>query len=244
LTRLSRGRWLPVLVSLLAVSMLTAGCARRPPTEVGTTFPPPAPTRSVDPDKAITGLIAALGPDEPMRLHSTSRIFVGDGILDVIMDGDFQGNEMDAKMSIRNGSMQLTFFVIAADGKGYVRTYNGKWEKSPEKVPADGSGPFGKMVAEDFRFEGKAKSDPGLYTIVWDEPTHAGRALDGTALTKVDVKGAQMMFDVTSTGTPHSATYVMTGTGTSEGKKYTLTINGFYQFFRIHDPLVFEAPVD
>lgn len=242
--RRSTGRWLPLYVALLAVVVVTAGCARRPPAEIGTTFPPAAPTRSADPDTAITGLIEALGPDAPMRIQSNSRLFVEDSLINVTLDGDFQGNEMDAKMSVRSGAVQLTFFVISADGTAYVQPYGHKWEKSPEKVPSAESGPFGDMLAADMSFEGKSKSKAGLFSIVWNDPTHAARALNGTVLSDVKIDASQMTFDVTSTGDPHSATYVLTGKAKYGSKRYPITVNGFYQFFRIHEPLEFEAPID
>ena len=236
---------LPLLVSLLAAVFLGCGVGRAPAaTPVGVTFPPAAPTlKPVDGDAVIEGLKAALGPDSPQRLKATAEVRVDRGSLKVVMDGDFQGNEMDATLKIQSGARQVSFDIIAADGKAYVKQAGGKWAKSPEKVPAAGSGPFGDMRKAELTFSGPSKAGKGLYTIVWKNPTDAARALNGTVLTGIKVKSSVMNFEVTSAGVPYTATYQLKGTAKLGGKATSITVNGYYQFFRIHDPLVFESPM-
>src|SRR4029079_8889921 len=136
---------LPLLISLAAAVFLGCGIGRPPAaTPVGVTFPPAAPTvKPVDGDAVIEGLKAALGPDSPQRLKATAEVRVDRGSVKVVMDGDFQGNEMDATRKIKSAGRQISFDIIAADGKAYVKQAGGKWAESPEKVPADGSGPAG-----------------------------------------------------------------------------------------------------
>lgn len=236
-----------VSLFLVVVAAVAVGCgmfSRPAPTEIGTTHPPAAPTRKpVDGDVVIEGLKAALGPDSSVRLKATADARIDQGGLTLIMDGDFQGNEMDAHVSFRHGILQLSFDVIAADGKAYVRPYQGKWARSPEKVPPPGSGPFGDMRKADLKFGGPSKADRDLYTINWADPTHAARALHGTVFTTLRVKSALMQFQVDANGKPYTATYTLKGTGKVDGKNYTVTVNGYYQFFAIHDPLVFKAPM-
>jgi hypothetical protein len=236
---------LPLLVCLLAAVFLGCGVGRPPAaTPIGVTFPPAAPTvKPVDGDAVIEGLKAALGPDSPQRLKATAEVRVDRGSLKVVMDGDFQGNEMDATMKIQSGARQFSFEIIAADGKAYVRQAGGKWTKSPEKVPADGSGPFGDMRKAALTFDGPSKTGKGLYTIVWKNPTDAARALNGTIITGFKVKSSVMNFEVTSAGVPYTATYQLKGTAKFDGKSTAITVNGYYQFFRIHEPLVFESPL-
>ncbi len=173
---------LPVLLSLAAAAALAFGCGSAAPV-VGTTFPPAVPTRTVDPEKVIAGLKKELGPDSPIRFKATADAYVDDILLKLILDGDFQGNEMDGHIKYQAAGLQLSFHIIAADGKAYVKPYKGKWAKSPEKVPPDGSGPFGDMSTAKLEFKGVSKTDRDLYTVVWTGPTHAGRALDGTLFT-------------------------------------------------------------
>jgi hypothetical protein len=236
---------LPLLVSLLAAVFLGCGVGRPPAaTPVGVTFPPAAPTvKPVDGDAAIEGLKAALGPDSPQRLKATAEVRVDRGSLKVVMDGDFQGNEMDATMKIQSGTRQLSFDIIAAGGKAFVKPYGGMWARSPEKVPVTGSGPFGDMRKAELTFAGPSKAGKGLYTIVWKDPTDAARALNGTIVTGIKVKSSVMNFEVTSAGVPYTATYQLKGTAKFDGKSTAITVNGYYQFFRIHEPLVFESPM-
>lgn len=234
----------PLLVALLAVATIGCGIGRPAPTTVGVTFPPPAPTmKPVDGDAVIEGLKAALGPDSPLRLKATADARVDVATLKLVMDGDFQGNQMDAHVAIQSGARQLSFDVMAVGSKTYVKPYGGKWAKSPEKVPPAGSGPFGDMRKAEFVFGGPSKADKGLYTIVWNDPTDAARALSGTVFTGIRVKSAVMNFEVSSAGVPYTATYLLKGTAKVGGKKTSLTVTGYYQFFRIHEPLAFEAPI-
>ena len=237
----------PFLISLLALSMLGCGVAGRSaaPTSVGQTLPPVPTVKAVDGDAVIAKFKTALVPDSPVRLQGSANARVGNARFKILTDGDFQGNEMDARVSIQVGAMQLSFDVIAAKGKTYVRPNGGKWARSPEKPPPAGSGPFGDMSKAKLRFAGKAKLDPGLYTIVWDDPTNATRSdLNGTVLTDVRITSSVMTFDVNSSGVPYTATYTVKGTGKLDGKKQNVTVTGYYRFFRIHDPITFEAPID
>lgn len=236
---------LPLLISLAAAVFLGCGIGRPPAaTPVGVTFPPAAPTvKPVDGDAVIEGLKAALGPDSPQRLKATAEVRVDRGSVKVVMDGDFQGNEMDATMKIQSAGRQISFDIIAADGKAYVKQAGGKWAESPEKVPADGSGPFGDMRKAELTFGGPSKTGKGLYTIVWKNPTDAARALNGTVLTGIKIKSSLMNFEVTSAGVPYSATYQLKGTAKFDGNSTAITVTGYYQFFRIHEPLVFESPM-
>jgi hypothetical protein len=233
----------PLWISMLAVAILGWGCRAAAPISVGTTFPPVVTAKPVDGDAVIDGLKAELGPDSPVHFKATADTYVDTVLLTIIMEGDFQGNEMDGHISFRRGGLQLSFDVIAADGKAYVRPYRGKWARSPEKVPPDGSGPFGDMRKAELQFKGPSKTDKKLYTIVWSDPTHAARALNGTVFTSVRIKSAVMTFQVDSTGRPYTATYTVKGSGKVDGETYSLRVEGYYQFFRIHDPLVFEAPI-
>jgi hypothetical protein len=236
----------PFLISLLAIAMFGCGVPGRSaaPTSVGQTLPPVPTTKAVDGDAVIEKFKAALGPDSPVRLQGSANARVGDARFKILTDGDFQGSEMDARVSIQVGALQLSFDVIAANGKTYVRPNGGKWARSPEKPPPAGSGPFGDMSKAKLRFAGKAKLDPGLYTIVWDDPTNATRSdLNGTVLTDVRITSSVMTFDVNSSGVPYTATYTVKGTGKFEGRKETVSVTGTYRFFRIHDPLEFKAPI-
>jgi hypothetical protein len=233
----------PVLLSMLAAAVFAFGCSSAPPV-VGTTFPPPVPTRTVNPEQVIAGLKKELGPKSPIRFKATADAYVNKGaLLTVILDGDFQGNEMDGFVKYRLGGLQLSYHVIAADGKAYVRQHTGKWAKSPEKVPSEGSGPFGDMHGAKLEFKGVSKTDRDLYTVVWSNPTHAQRALDGTLFTSPKIKTASMAFLVDERGKPYSATYKLDGTAKVEGKRYSLKIEGYYQFFAIHERLDFESPL-
>ena len=233
----------PILLSLVAAAILAFGCSPAAAPVVGTTFPPAAPTRAVDPEKVIAGLQKELGPDSPVRFKATADAYVNEGLLTVILDGDFQGNEMDGFVRYRVAGLQLTYHVIAADGKAYVRQHTGKWAKSPEKVPAKGSGPFGDMRKAKLKFTGVSKTDRDLYSVVWSNPTHAQRALDGTLFTSPKIKSASMTFLVDEGGKPYSATYSLKGTAKVDGKSYSLKIEGYYQFFAIRDKLDFESPL-
>jgi hypothetical protein len=231
-----------ILVSLLAAAVLASGCGGPPPV-VGTTFPPAVPTRTVNPDKVIAGLKKELGPDSPIRFKATADAYVDDILLLLILDGDFQGNEMDGHIKYQAGGAQLSFHVIAADGKAYVKPYKGKWVKSPEKVPPEGSGPFGDMRKATLEFKGVSKTDRDLYTVVWSDPTHAGRALNGTLFTAPKIKSSVMTFQVDEAGKPYTATFLLKGTAKVEGKSYSLKIEGYYQFFAIRDKLDFTSPL-
>ena len=242
MSRAHRGLTVPLLLVLLAGAIL--GCSRPNLTNVGTTHPPAAPTRApVDADKVVAGLKAALGPDMPIRLKATADTRVNEGAVTFLMDGDFQGNEMDAHASFRLGIVQLSYDVIAADGKAYVRPYQGKWAKSPEKVPPDGGGPFGDMRKAKLEFAGPSKADRDLYVINWDQATHAARALNGTLFSSLKVKSASMQFLVDANGKPYTATYVLKGTGKVEGESYKVTVNGYYQFFAVREPHEFKSPM-
>jgi hypothetical protein len=235
---------IPLLVSLLVIASLGWGCRTAAPTTVGVTFPPAAPTaKPVDGEKVIEGLKAALGPDSPMRFKATADVRVETAAIMVIIDGDFQGTEMDAHLTFRLGGHELAFDVIAADGKAYVRQFRGDWARSPEKLPAGLVGPFGDMSKAKLRFAGPSETDKDLYTIVWTNPTHAARAVTGTVFSSLSVKSAVMNFDVDSAGRPYTASYLLKGTAKLDGKKYAVEITGYYQFFRIHEPLVFESPM-
>jgi hypothetical protein len=241
-SRARRALTAPLLLLLLAGAIL--GCSRPDLTNVGTTHPPAAPTRPpVDAEKVVAGLKAALGPDSPMHLKATADTRVNQGAVTYVLEGDFQGNEMDAHASFRVGVLQLSFDVIAADGKAYVRPYQGKWAKSPEKLPPKGSGPFGDMRKAKLEFGGPSKADRELYTINWDQATHAARALHGTLFSSLKVKSAVMQFLVDANGKPYTATYVLKGTGKVEGESYKLTVNGYYQFFAVREPLAFTSPM-
>jgi hypothetical protein len=233
----------PLLVGVLAVAILGSGCGPAPPVNVGTTFPPAAPTRTVDAEKVIAGLKAALGPDNPLHVKATAAARVG-GVDSFILEGDMQGNEMSAHASYRLGNVQLSFDVIAADGKAYVRPYKGKWAKSPEKVPPEGSGPFGDMRKAKLEFVGPSKTDRDLYTVNWGQATHPARALHGTLFSSLKVKSAVMQFQVDANGKPYTATYQLKGTGkVGKGEPYPLDITGYYQFFAIREPLDFKSPL-
>ena len=234
----------PLLVSLLVIASLGWGCRAAAPTTVGVTFPPAAPTaKPVDGAKVIEGFKAALGPDSPMRFKATADVRIETAAIMVIIDGDFQGTEMDAHLAFRLAGHELAFDVIAADGKAYVRQFRGDWARSPEKLPPGLVGPFGDMTKAKLRFAGPSESDKGLYTIVWTNPTHAARAVTGTVFSSLSVKSAVMNFDVDSAGRPYTASYLLKGTAKMKSKKYAVEITGYYQFFRIHEPLVFESPM-
>jgi hypothetical protein len=232
----------PVLLVLLAAAVLAFGCSSAAPV-VGTTFPPPVPTRTVNPEQVLAGLKKELGPKSPIRFKATADAYVDDILLTLILDGDFQGNEMDGHIKYQAGGEQLSFHVVAADGKAYVKPYKGKWAKSPEKVPPEGSGPFGDMHEAKLEFTGVSKTDRDLYAVVWSNPTHAQRALDGTLFTSPKIKSASMTFLVDERGKPYTATYTLKGTAKVEGKRYSLKIEGYYQFFAIHEQLDFESPL-
>lgn len=229
----------PLLIVVLAVAVL--GCSRNLD-NVGTTHPPPAPTRVVDEAKVLAGLRAALGPDAPIHVKATAATRLG-GRMSFILEGDMQGNEMDARASYRLGSVQLSFDVIAADGTAYVRPYKGKWAKSPEKVPPDGGGPFGDLSKAKLEFVGRSKTDPDLYTVNWDAATYAARALHGTLFTSIKIKSAVMQFHVDSNGKPYTATYLLKGTGKVDGESFPLDLTGYYQFFVVREPLEFKPPI-
>lgn len=229
----------PLLIVVLAVAVL--GCSRNLD-NVGTTHPPPAPTRVVDEAKVLAGLRAALGPDAPIHVKATAATRLG-GRMSFILEGDMQGNEMDARASYRLGSVQLSFDVIAADGTAYVRPYKGKWAKSPEKVPPDGGGPFGDLSKATLEFVGRSKTDPDLYTVNWDAATYAARALHGTLFTSIKIKSAVMQFHVDSNGKPYTATYLLKGTGKVDGESFPLDLTGYYQFFVVREPLEFKPPI-
>jgi hypothetical protein len=233
----------PVLLSLLAAAVLVFGCGPAAAPVVGTTFPPPAPTKTVDPEKVIAGLKQELGPDSPIRFKATADAYIDDILLKLILDGDFQGNEMDGHIRYQAAGLQLSFSVIAADGKAYVKPYKGKWAKSPEKVPPKGSGPFGDMTKATLKFTGVSKTDRDLYTVVWSDPTHAGRALDGTLFTSPKIKSAVMTFEVDEAGKPYTATYTLKGTAKVEGETFKLKVEGYYQFFAIREQLEFTSPL-
>jgi hypothetical protein len=234
----------PLLVSMLAVAMFGWGCRAAAPADVGTTFPPPAPTmKPVDGDKVIEGFKAALGPDSPMRFKATADVRIETASIMVINDGDFQGTEMDGHLSYRFGSRELAFDVITADGKAYVRQFRGKWVRSTEKLPPGIAGPFGDMGKAALKFAGPSKADKGLYTIVWKDPTNAARAVTGTVFSSLSIKSAVMNFEVDSLGRPYTATYLLKGSAKFDGKKYAVVITGYYQFFRIHEPLDIKAPI-
>ena len=231
----------PLLLVLLAMAAL--GCNSRNLDNVGTTFPPAAPTRVVDPDKVIAGLRTALGPDTPLRVKATTASRAG-GVDSFILEGVMQGGEMDAHASYRLGNLQLSFDVIAADGKAYVRPYKGKWAKSPEKVPPKASGPFGDMGKAKLEFAGVSKTDRDLYTINWDKPTHAARALHGTLFSSLKIKSMVMQFQVDANGKPYTAIYQLKGSArVGKGKSYPLDITGYYQFFAVREELEFESPL-
>lgn len=230
-----------VLVSLLATLILASACSSAAPI-VGTTFPPAVPTRTVDAEKVIAGLRAALGPDKPLHIKATAAARAG-GAVAFILEGDMQGNEMNARASYRMGNVQLSFDVIAAGGKAYVRPYKGKWAKSPEKVPPETGGPFGDMSEAKLEFQGPSKTDRDLYTVNWDQAIYAARALHGTLYSSVKVKSAVMQFQVDANGKPYSATYLLKGTGKVDGKSYPLDVKGYYQFFAVRQPLTFESPL-
>jgi hypothetical protein len=229
---------------LVLVAMTTLGCSSRPNLDnVGSTLPPAAPTRMVDPEKVIAGLKVALGPDNPLRVKGTTASRVG-GVDSFIVEGVMQGGEMDAHASYRIGNVQLSFDVIAADGKAYVRPYQGKWAKSPEKVPPKASGPFGDMRKAKLEFAGPSKTDRDLYLVNWDKPTHAARALLGTVFSSLKVKSMVMQFKVDANGKPYTATYQLKGTArVGKGDPYPLDITGYYQFFAIREELEFKSPL-
>jgi hypothetical protein len=232
----------PLAVTLLGVALLM-GCGaapRRTPT-----VPPPMPTPTIpaDGDAVLAGFKKALGPKAPMRLRSTTNLQVEGQVLTIITDGDYQGNEMDASMKLRIGAEQLSWDVIAADGKAYIREYRGKWTRSTEAPPKKGSGPFGDMSHAKLKFNGAATSDKRLYTIVWSNPSDAERLIRGTVLTKVRITTSVMTFDVRSTGDPVSARYTMEGTAKYKGRTIHYSMAGFYTFFAIHEPLEFSSPL-
>ena len=150
---------------------------------------------------------------------------------------------MIPRASYRLGNLQLSFDVIAADGEAYVRPYKGKWAKSPEKIPPEGGGPFGDMRKATLEFMGPTKADRDLYTVNWDQVTHAARALHGTLFSSLKIKSAVMQFQVDANGKPYTATYQMKGTGKVDGKSYSLNVKGYYQFFVVREPLEFEPPI-
>jgi hypothetical protein len=230
----------PLVLVLLAMAVL--GCSSRNLDNVGRTFPPAAPIKAVDGDKVIAGLKAALGPDAPLHIKATAATRLG-GTVAFILEGDMQGNEMDARASYRIANVQLSFDVIAADGKAYVRPYKGKWAKSPEKLPPEGGGPFGDMRKAKLVFAGRSKTDGDLYTVTWDKATHAARALQGTLFSSLKVKSAVMQFEVDANGKPYTATYQLKGTGKAEGESFPLDLKGYYQFFAVREPLEFKSPM-
>lgn len=204
----------------------------------------PTPTIPADGDEVIAGLREALGPESPMRIRATANVQIGNlPLMTAVTDGDFQGNDMDATVSIRDAVFQLSFEVIAADGNAYIRQPGGKWTPSPEKVPKKGSGPFGDISNAKLKFAGAATSDRRLYTVVWKNPTDADRLVKGTVLTKVKIKSSELSFDVRSTGDPVSARFSVEGSGRYGGKTLKFRMSGIYTFFSIHEPLVFKAPI-
>jgi hypothetical protein len=238
-----QARPVPLLLALLATAALAWGCGTAAPPVVGTTFPPAVPTKTVDPEKVIAGLRTALGPDNPLRVKATAASRLG-GIDSFVLEGVMQGNEMDARASYRLGNVQLSFDVIAADGKAYVRPYKGKWAKSPEKVPPKGSGPFGDMSKAKLEFVGPSKTDRDLYTINWNKATFAARALHGTLFSSLKVKSGVMQFQVDANGKPYTATYQLKGTArVARYDPYPLDITGYYQFFVIREELDFKSPL-
>ncbi|HUP54346.1 MAG TPA: hypothetical protein VM408_02475 [Methylomirabilota bacterium] len=232
-----------LVLALLAAAALASGCGTAAPPVVGDTFPPAAPTRTVDAAKVIAGLKAALGPDNPLRVKATTASRAG-GVDAFILEGVMQGGEMDAHASYRIGNLQLSFDVIAADGKAYVRPFKGKWAKSPEKVPPKASGPFGDMGKAKLTFGGVSKSDRDLYIVNWEKPTHAARALLGTVFSSLKIKSMAMQFVVDENGKPYTATYQLKGTARVEKREaYPLDITGYYQFFSIREPLEVTSPL-
>jgi hypothetical protein len=243
MTRHWGARPVPLLLALLTAAALASGCGTAAPPVVGTTFPPAAPTRTVDPEKVLAGLRAALGPDNPIRVKATAASRRG-GVDSFVLEGVMQGNEMDAHASYRLGNLQLSFDVIAADGKAYVRPYKGKWAKSPEKIPPDGSGPFGDMSKAKLVFAGASKKDRDLYIVNWDKATFAARALHGTLFSSLKIKSGLMQFTVDSNGKPYTATYQLKGTArVAKYDPYPLDITGYYQFFTILEELDVKSPL-
>ena len=160
-----------------------------------------------------------------------------------LLEGDMQGNEMDGHASFRLGNVQLSFDVIAADGKAYVRPVQGEvgevtreaaarreWARSATCARPSWSSWAGPRPIAD------------LYTVNWDQATHAARALQGTLFSSLKVKSAVMQFQVDANGKPYTATYQLKGTGKADGKSFPLDLTGYYQFFAVREPLEFESP--
>ena len=229
---------------LLALAMLFGCGPATPPRTPRPTPPMPTPTIPADGDDVVAGLREALGPESPMRIRATANVRIGNlPLKTAITEGDFQGNEMDATVSIRDAVFQLSFEVIAADGNAYIRQPAGKWTRSSEKVPKKGSGPFGDIAKATLKFAGAATSDRRLYTVVWKNAADTDRLLRGTILTKVKIKSSELRFDVRSTGDPVSARFSIDGSGRYAGKTLKFEMSGIYTFFSIHEPLVFKAPI-
>lgn len=186
--RSARGR--TALVLALSAIALILGCtpvARPAPTEAPT-FKPTSPVQG---DVAIAGMKAALGPDMPIRLTVSANINIGNKVgkaaITMTTDAKYLGNEMEGTVKFRNAPLQLTFDVIHAGGKAFVRPLTHKWARSPAKVPPEGTGPFGDLKAAKMTFKGASKHDPRFYTIEWKNPIYLDRGLNGTLFTKVKI---------------------------------------------------------
>jgi hypothetical protein len=221
---------------------LTASCSSgvRPTPRPIVTF---APTPPVTAEIVIPGLKAALGPDKPIRFKDTGIAQVGEVGFAIITEGDFQGGQMDARVSFRVMNVLVPWDVMAVDGKTYVRPNGGKWRREKVKTPPKGSGPFGDMSDANLVFKGPSKNDRRFYTVVWKDPANANRVINGTILTGVKIKSSVITFQVRSNGDPLQATYTMKGTGTFDGRSMAVTVEGLYTFFAVREPLVFKAPI-
>lgn len=226
---------------LLAV-VLTVGCtpAARPSPTIAPTF---APTPPVKADAVIAGLKKALGPDRPMRFKDTGIVKIDRVSFKIVTEGDFQGGELDARLSLHLGALLISYDVMAVDGKTYVRPNGGKWRREKIKTPPAGSGPFGDMGDADLAFKGPSKNDRRFYTVVWKDPSNANRVINGTVLTSVKIKSSVITFQVRSNGDALQATYTMKGTGNFDGKSEAVTIEGLYTFFAVREPFVFKKPM-
>ncbi len=202
-----------------------------------------APTPPVEGEAVFAGLKKAFGPDTPIRFKDTGTITVGKVAFAIITEGDFQGGQMDARLSYRFLNLLVSWDVMAVDGKTYVRPNGGKWRREKVKTPPKGSGPFGDMSDANLVFNGPSKNDRRFYTVVWKDPANANRVINGTILTGVKIKSSVITFQVRSNGDPLQATYAMKGTGTFDGKSMAVRLEGLYTFFSVRDPLVFKAPI-
>ncbi len=164
------GRRTGLVLSILAVA-LTVSCTSgvRPTPKPVVTF---APTPPVTGEIVIPGLKAALGPEKPIRFKDVGTATIANVTFKIITEGDFQGGQMDARLSYAIGPVHLSYDVMAVDGKTYVRPNGGKWRHEKVKTPPKGSGPFGDMSDADLVFKGPSKNDRRFYTVVWkDLPT-------------------------------------------------------------------------